>query len=802
MSEPGDGTPLPPAKLSKPKRLTLQERLAQAAKSKKKQSGVLDSPSLSACSTAENSPIVTQDNSFAETEVSALEAANTLVSGESGKPISNEPKSAEPEGNDSGNNTALDPAAAAVAQAFLDGVDVLYNADASVSSSTSMGDDLGAGNGANEPEPTQNDQQSVTESLSVVNGPETSAKGVAEESQTCSPNPAIDETLKEEIAALKKEIQKLSLSVALKSHELELLKRNTGSSAVEKKLKEKETVIAQLMDEGKELSSKEIKQNERIRGLVAQNKELEASLKNYSEKNNQSLLKISEIEDLIKVHKFTSIDQLLDAMTKSTQKIADLQNTIDRTKKLNWEGKYKELQKLYETGIDEQRTTRKEISELSVQFELLQNLSKLELLSKEAIISGLNREIIQFKDEASLEVSRLESKIEQLRLENESFLKSGHFESNSDSNESSKKIDYQDYAKLSQANQKLQEQFLSSLENWRLIELDLRQKIENLNATVDTLKKSKVKATAEIKRLHSQLSEQTEEITKLKTEIHRLTDLDTETTFKLKMKMNDYAELEEQLVSLRNVSEADQNNYEMKIQTLLETITALQSQSQQFPVSMSSDNISLQNSHRQSQEQFLMTRAEHPRPPLRLHSLNSLTFPLYPNLAINTPLVGWDDNGFTQSQFQFIPETPNSQMISSEIFPQDAADSTSSNTPVRSTSGATKNIQIISKMSSNIRRLEMEILTLQEENEELVKEKEQAQQEIMALFDAQKDVSDLKARTEELAQELEKKRKTEDTLMVLVGEKSEQVEELRADVADLKDLMRQQVQQMIEMQQK
>lgn len=604
-----------------------------------------------------------------------------------------------------------------------------------------------------------------------------------------------------EVWLLKKEIERLNGLVESKSKEILSLKNSNVPANVEKKLQEKENIIQQLMREGQELSSKEVKQNERIRGLIAQNKELEISLKNYAQKNEQSLLKIGEIEDAIKLHNYKSLDQLLDAMAKNSQRISELQTAVQREKKLNWEGKYKELQKLYETVLEELRLSRKDSSEKAVQFELLQNLSQLELKSKDKIISKLNQEIINTKDEASVELSRLESKIEQLRSENESFLKTNHQDiHDNDDGSVSKKIDYQDYAKLSSSNQQLQEQFLLSQENWRTIELDLRYKLEKLDSTLEVLKKAKAKASVELSKAMSQLSEQTQQVAILKKEVSRLSELDADNSFKLNMKTNECNDLEEELKKLEGIYNAEKANYEMKIQTLLESIATLQNPPS-FPPSASSESIVMQ-SRKHSLDQYHTMKSDL-RPAMRVHSLNSLNFQLNPNLTPNTPLVGWEEEEFSPSQLDYSQEVANfntTNFGNSEIYPQDAADSGSDVTPARGNSGATKNIQIISKMSSNIRRLEMDILSLKEENEELSRDKEQAQQEILGLMQVEATVKELTEKTEQLQKELQEKDQNQETLLQVIGEKSERVEELQADVEDLKDLMRQQVQQMIEMQ--
>ena len=628
---------------------------------------------------------------------------------------------------------------------------------------------------------------------------------------------------------LEKEVAVLSSAVDAKNREIAALKKSMPAS-LEKKLCEKQQVIEQLMTEGQELSSKELKQNERIRALLALNKELESSLKNYADKNEHCLLQIGEIEDAMKLHNYASIGDLLDGMVRSSAKILELQMALDRERKLNWKGKYKETQKLYDAALDEKRAVRKEMSEISVKLELLQQLSELEQKAKNQIIERLKMEAAGACNEARADVARLESKIEQLRLENEGFLKStGTDTRTAASTAHCKTVDYQDYARLSQSKQSLQEQFLTSQDNWRTIELDLRQRLETLAGAVETLKQAKKKATADLAKVYDELSKQTDAAAALRNEVSRITEEAAETAFKLKHTTSECAELEQQMQGLRAALETERESYEMKIQTLQDNVAALQRQDLS-PAPISAKHIALGRGKYMS-EYFPGLRLD-VRSPLPLHSAHSFSSTHLDFPVLNTPFLGCDEREDTYSPLGIAadaslhtpntpnPNTPNPHALhphgapsrcpsvsgtilganfSSEIHPQDAADCGSSATSVRD-GRATQNIQLLSKMSATIRRLEVDIMSLKEENEQIMRDKEQAQQQILQQSALEQTVRDLTQRAEDLLCELQEKGRNKEMLLQVLGEKSERVEELQADVADLKDLMRQQVQQMIEMQ--
>ncbi|GME94605.1 unnamed protein product [[Candida] boidinii] len=110
------------------------------------------------------------------------------------------------------------------------------------------------------------------------------------------------------------------------------------------------------------------------------------------------------------------------------------------------------------------------------------------------------------------------------------------------------------------------------------------------------------------------------------------------------------------------------------------------------------------------------------------------------------------------------------------------------------------NIQMITKLSAHVRRLEMELITAKEELTELNKEKTEASNEIIKLIKENERVVELKLQLDDYESKIDELNRNYETTLIILGEKSERVEELNADVEDLKDLLRQQVQQMVELQ--
>ncbi|SGZ55665.1 CIC11C00000002995 [Sungouiella intermedia] len=608
----------------------------------------------------------------------------------------------------------------------------------------------------------------------------------------------------ESVAELQAELAQVKSKLVQATDENRMLREKVTSSAntaeMDKKLAEKDETIKQLMEEGQTLSKRELKLNERIRTLVQNNSKLETSLKSYSEKNEETLLKLSEIEDVMKTHKIKSVDQLFELLNNSNAQVQELQHSLDKEKESNWEAKYKELQKMYETELNDKKSYIKQLNDSALELQMLKQQVKLDVQSKEELISQLNREIVELRDENSAEVTRLESKIEGLRMENESFLKMSQngVDAGDDNAEAHKQIEYLEFAKLSETHRNLQAQYVSSQENWKLIESNLLNKVDGLTSSLESLKKSKLKSANEVKKLNSQVSALAEQISKFKQEVAVLRNENKELVFQIQVKVNEYTELEEKLEELKTVFNSDRQNYDIKINALNESIRKYEGQSQVYNSSTSSDNVSSLQSRRLRDS--------------GLHiNLEARSFRNYSSQSMNslgTPIQQWEEAnasapftpyGIDQHQY-------SSSSLTEELHPFDAPDSAAetsfnfkSETPTLPSSGATKNVQLINKMSSSIRRLELELLSLKEENEQITAEKDTAQQEVMGKYDLEKQVSKLEETISQLQKEVAERSKKEETLLEVIGEKSEKVAELQADVVDLKDLCRQQVQQMIEM---
>ncbi|OAA55207.1 TATA element modulatory factor 1 TATA binding protein [Niveomyces insectorum RCEF 264] len=107
-----------------------------------------------------------------------------------------------------------------------------------------------------------------------------------------------------------------------------------------------------------------------------------------------------------------------------------------------------------------------------------------------------------------------------------------------------------------------------------------------------------------------------------------------------------------------------------------------------------------------------------------------------------------------------------------------------------STVAAGPSVQLVERMSAAIRRLESEKVAAREERARLAQQRNEARTEVLALLKDAEAGRAAAARVHTLEAEVSALQARYDTTLELLGEKSEMVEELRADVADVKAMYR------------
>ncbi|EEA20390.1 M protein repeat protein [Talaromyces marneffei ATCC 18224] len=107
-----------------------------------------------------------------------------------------------------------------------------------------------------------------------------------------------------------------------------------------------------------------------------------------------------------------------------------------------------------------------------------------------------------------------------------------------------------------------------------------------------------------------------------------------------------------------------------------------------------------------------------------------------------------------------------------------------------STVGAGPSVQLVERMSATVRRLESERAATKDELERITAQRDEARKEVVELMRESEDKRKAESRIEELESQVAELDQRYQTTLELLGEKSEQVDELQADIADLKKIYR------------
>ncbi|KAA8566783.1 hypothetical protein EYC84_009883 [Monilinia fructicola] len=103
-----------------------------------------------------------------------------------------------------------------------------------------------------------------------------------------------------------------------------------------------------------------------------------------------------------------------------------------------------------------------------------------------------------------------------------------------------------------------------------------------------------------------------------------------------------------------------------------------------------------------------------------------------------------------------------------------------------STAGAGPSVQLVERMSSAVRKLESEKVATKEEVSRLAAQRDEARAEIVNLMKEVEVKRELGERVKELEEEIKGVKERYEVTLELLGEKSEEVLELKGDVEDIK----------------
>jgi len=182
------------------------------------------------------------------------------------------------------------------------------------------------------------------------------------------------------------------------------------------------------------------------------------------------------------------------------------------------------------------------------------------------------------------------------------------------------------------------------------------------------------------------------------------------------------------------------------------------------------------------------------RPSTLTPTISSSRTPMTPDFPFHSPGVSRQGSTFSLAQLNGgMPPTPS--IHTADV---DADDFDNRSSPQRtindvisaSTVHTGPSVQLVERMSSSIRRLEAEKAAHKDELARLVSQRDDARDEVVALMREVETKRDADGKAEKVSEELAQVKKRYEACLDILGEREEQVEELKSDVIELKKIYR------------
>jgi len=608
----------------------------------------------------------------------------------------------------------------------------------------------------------------------------------------------------ERIDALQAKLQYLAKETVAAAKEANA---SAASGSLEAKTAEKDERIALLMEEGEKLSKTELRHLQTIKKLRAKTAEDEKSAAELRKKLDRVERSEVELKQKLrraeaaerqaneKVRQIATIEKQVDEMKVDRERAAELIRTLTAQLKES-EQKVKTAQeeaKNKATEVDKNRVAELEnaLEDATIEKKLAEDRAKSETrkLKDEA---DRQRERFSVREvELKNEIASLDSRLEAMRARAEEASSEGGV-----SGEGSLKL-------LRQVEQ-LQSQYSLAKGNWETIEGSLNARLSALEQERDEatkreadVRKKARDAANKTRKAEDELEASSEQISTLNSDLR--TCRDELTSLRKAFEQADAA-----LADAKSDQDHQRRIWESEFTSRLEDEKARWQRQQASRLDSPSASSRKHSSHdprRPSGRIGLndLSALQVHLPEHRPSSRRSSGFPTTPNL----PTPGTPNREASPSlsrqesmlNFTSLPPTPSievdAEMAHSQTYTEAPSPHRTINDLVStSTAGAGPSVQLVERMSAAVRRLESEKAAHKDELARLSSQRDEARDEIVVLM---REVEGKRAEEGQLAavqKELNGVKARYEACLQMVGEKEEEVEELRQDVLELKRIYR------------
>ncbi|OJJ49702.1 hypothetical protein ASPZODRAFT_58417 [Penicilliopsis zonata CBS 506.65] len=601
---------------------------------------------------------------------------------------------------------------------------------------------------------------------------------------------------------------------------------SAAPGSVEKRLLEKDQRIALLLEEGQKLSKSELDHRtalKKLRHQLSENNKAQAETRKHSDRLERDLA----IAEAKTKRTEASEKRASDALNSQNKALRELdlvtaeRDTLSQT--------VQEMKAQLARAV-----SRAEAAEVKAQSDALeQERRRVAQLEENLTSANIEREISEEKMrreiedlKKSVEQEKEKARMQEMELKSEQAVLESKMESlRSRAEEASSGVAGDTQAKLLRQIETLQTQYAVASENWQTLESSLMSRLSNVERERDEVARREGDLRRKLRETNlkaKRVGEDLESARERQQELESRIELHQQEIQKLEQRLqraaDDLVGAQKDLVEQKKACDAswaqrlDDERAKWREQMASHSLHQVRTES---PVSYTRrpsylDTTSLSDYRSASH------RSSSVAPPATLTSPDVMTPPRqnsYPTLSLVSPSMSHplsnptimeppQPPNFEPDEFFSGPATPathsvfgaTTQTVHSRGGHSGGAGG-SSNVGINdiiseSTVGAGPSVQLVERMSATVRRLESERTALKDELARVTAQRDEARQQVVdfmreveAKTASDAHVADLEARLQELDQRYQ-------TTLEMLGEKSEQVEELHADIADLKKIYR------------
>lgn len=671
--------------------------------------------------------------------------------------------------------------------------------------------------------PALDESPSSRPSSDLPNGSKTPSKSAteleAEMSQMRSDYEQAEKQRQEEMHAHLERIDALQAKLQYLAKETVAAAKEANASAAagspEAKAAEKDAKIALLMQEGEKLSKTELRHLQTIKKLRAKTAEDEKSTAELRKRldrveRSEADLKqkvrraeIAERQANEKIKQIAIIEKQVDEMSEDRERAAELIRTLT-TQLKDAEKKAEQAQKEASskaTEADKNRVAEleNELEDAQIEKKLAEDRAKSETrkVKEEA---DRQRERFNVRElEYKNEIASLDSRLEAMRARAE--------EASSESG-----VAGEGSVKLMRQVETLQSQYSLAKENWETIE-------GSLNARLSALEQERDEATKREADIRKKARDSANKTRKAEEEVEASADKVSTLNAELRTCREELASLRksyEQADAALADAKADQDRqrriWESELSSRIEEEKSRWQRQNSTHVDSSpasARKLSIHDPRRPSGRLGLndLSALQVHLPEHRPSSRRSSGFPT-PGLS-STRYAGTPDRDASpslsrqESMLSFdhanLPPTPSIEVDADMYQDNDMASPhrTINDLVSTSTAGAGPSVQLVERMSAAVRRLESEKATYKDELARLSAQRDDARNEIVVLMREVEGKRTDEGRLAAAEKELGEVKSRYEACLEMVGEKEEEVEELRQDVQELKRIYRELVEEKV-----